>query len=329
MLKRFLIAITIIVVAALAWYFQATRAVSTQNKSLVVFEVKQGDRIDTIGQNLSAAKLIRSRSAFKITVYRLGITNKIQAGFFQLSPGMAMGEIALKLTKATAKQVRVTIQEGIRRQEIANLTFKAFQTINPATLFDPNIFVTKTKNLEGQLFPDTYDFDPKADTDTVISRLHDRYIQVTGDLQIPSNKLNEVTILASLLEREAGSAAEMPEVAGVLTNRLGIGMALQVDATVQYAVATTNCRKLDCDWWPKNLSNTDIKIKSPFNTYINLGLPPTPISNPGKDSLKAAFNPNENDYYYYLHDNTGQIHFAKTLGEHNKNICTYLKKSCP
>ena len=329
MFKRFLIAIIIVIVCALGWYFEATRAVTNEKLPSVEFQVKAGDGIDKISQNLSAQKLIRSRTAFKITVIRLGITNKIQAGYFQLSPNMAMGEIALKLTRATAKEVRVTIQEGLRRQEIANLLFTAFQNINPGTVFDPNAFVVKTKDLEGQLFPDTYQFDPKTDTDSVISRLHDKYIQVTGDLQIPSNKLQEVTILASLLEREAANATEMPDVAGVFENRLNAGWPLQVDATVQYAIATTRCKKLDCDWWPKNLTPSDLKIKSPFNTYLNPGLPPTPISNPGRDSLKAAFKPAKNSYWFYLHDNTGQIHFANTIEEHNRNICTYLKKSCP
>ena len=328
MLKRFLIAVTLVVIVVLGWYFQATRPVTNHETPAVDFEITAGQGLDKISENLSRQKLIRSRTAFKITVVRLGITNKIQAGFFKISPNMDVNEIALKLTKALSKQVRVTLQEGIRNQEIALILEKSFQSINPETVFNATEFVNKTKTLEGQLFPDTYDFDPKATTDTVISRLHDRYIQITGDLKIPSERLNNVTILASLLEREAANATEMPQVAGVLENRLNAKWPLQVDATIQYAISSVKCKKIDCDWWPKNLSKTDLQIKSPYNTYLNQGLPPTPISNPGKDALKAAAQPDTNNYWFYLHDSKGQIHFAKTVEEHNQNVCIYLKKDC-
>ena len=107
--------------------------------------------------------------------------------------------------------------------------------------------------------------------------------------------------------------------AGIIINRLNLGMPLQVDASVQYAVGTSK------DWWPI-LSLADLKINSPYNTYKFTGLPPTPIANPGLSSLKAAFNPAVTDYLYYIHDSTGQIHYAKTLAEHNANVAKYIGK---
>ncbi len=328
MIKRFFYAVLILVFVTIGWYAQALRPVTNQESPLVEFEVKTGQDIDKIGENLSQLKLIRSRTAFKITVVRLGISSKIQAGFFRLSPNMDITEIAQKLTKAMSKQVRVTIQEGVRVQEIASIIDKSFKEKSSESNFNADEFVTKTKSIEGQLFPDTYDFDPKANTDTVINRLKDRHAQVVEELKIPTEKLHKTIIIASLLEREAANSDEMPEVAGVLENRLKAGWPLQIDATVQYAISTIRCKKLDCDWWPNNLTRADIDTKSPFNTYLNQGLPPSPISNPGKDSLSAALNPSSNNYWFYLHDNQGKIHFAQTIEEHNQNVCVYLKKDC-
>ena len=145
----------------------------------------------------------------------------------------------------------------------------------------------------------------------------------TSDMDLTQDQV----ILASLIERETKTAEERPIVAGILINRLNVGMALQVDAAVQYAIGSTKCtvQSTKCDWWPI-LTKNDLASASKFNTYKYPGLPPTPIANPGTSSLTAAFNPTGNDYWYYIHDNDGQIHYAKTLSEHNANIAKYLGK---
>ena len=328
MFKRLFIVLSILLVGFLGWYFNSIRPVTVHSTPEQDFEVVSGENLDQIINNLSRNKLIRSRAAFKLTVVRLGIASKIQAGFFRLSPSMDAPTIAQKLTRAYARQVRVTIPEGLRRQEIALIVQKSLKENNPESRFDTNTFLSLTATLEGKLFPDTYDFDPKADTQTVVSRLNDNYKRVISDLKIGSDKEPEILILASLLEREAANAGEMPEVAGVLNNRLKAGWPLQVDATVQYALGTARCKKIDCDWWPKNLSRADIQFKSPYNTYENPGLPPAPISNPGRDSLSAASSPLITPNWFYIHDLSGKIHFAKTVEDHNENVCVYLKKDC-
>lgn len=328
MLKRFAISFVILTMAVVGWYFYAIQPVTNHFQAPTTFTVKPGENIDTIGEHLSQAKIIRSRAAFKITIVRLGISNKIQAGDFNLSPNQTATDIAVKLTKAAAKQMRVTIPEGLRHEEIANIVAKSFTKQNPNSLFNPTEFSQKTAGLEGKLFPDTYDFSFDATTQTVIDRLTNRYDSVVANLGIPSDQLQKVTVLASLLEREAATSSEMPEVAGVLQNRLDKNWPLQVDATVQYAKATKNCRTLTCDWWPKDLSREDLKIVSPLNTYLNPGLPSKPISNPGKDSLSAALRPTPTKNWFYLHDTDGKIHFAVTIEQHNKNICIFLKKDC-
>ncbi|KKR30276.1 MAG: putative periplasmic solute-binding protein [Candidatus Woesebacteria bacterium GW2011_GWA1_39_8] len=119
---------------------------------------------------------------------------------------------------------------------------------------------------------------------------------------------------------------ERPVVAGILFNRLDIGMGLQVDATVQYAAATIKCKSnSECNWWPI-LTRENLLIYSPYNTYKYRGLPPAPIANPGLYSLKAVINSEDTEYLYYLHDSEGNIHYAKSLDEHNENVRKYLGK---
>ncbi len=326
MFKRLFIATTILSVLGFSWYFQAIQPVTRQDTPVVDFEIKPGTGIDKIANDLSSAQLIRSRIAFKLTVIRLGIASKIQAGYFKLSPNMDATEMAEALLRAYSRQVRVTIPEGLRSEEINFLFDKAFSQIKENN-YNPLQFASLTRGKEGRLFPDTYDFAPEASASDIVKRLTKQFEEVTAD--IPSDKLNGITTLASLLEREAASSAEMPLIAGVITNRLKIGMALQIDASVQYALGSVQCKKIDCDWWKKDLTLEDLKLKSPYNTYLNTGLPPTPIANPGKDAFSAAANPQETSVMYYLHDLNGKIHFAETFAEHSKNICTFLKKDCP
>ena len=133
--------------------------------------------------------------------------------------------------------------------------------------------------------------------------------------------------LASIIERETKGADERPVVAGILLKRLNAGWPLQVDASVQYAVSSSNCRGriLDCEWWPI-LTRSDLDIDSRYNTYKYAILPPGPIANPGLTSLQAAVYPQSSDYWYYIHDDKGIIHYAKTHEEHNENVARYLGK---
>lgn len=327
MLKRLSLAFLFLGLIAFGWYFQSIQPVARFDVPTVDYEVKPGTKIDQIIESLSAAKLIRSRAAFKVTVFRLGVASKIQAGFFKLSPSMSAAEIAEALTRAFSRQVRVTIPEGLRKEEINYLFEKAFSNI-PDKKYSSVEFANLTKDKEGHLFPDTYDFTPAATAADVVGRLTGRFDDVVTSLNLPANLLPKVLTLASLLEREAANSSEMPLVAGVIAKRLDSSWPLQIDATIQYALGPKKCKQINCDWWKQNLTTADIKSDSPYNTYLNKGLPPTPISNPGKDALVAAANPKASSAWFYLHDPKGQIHYADTIEQHNQNICLYLKKDC-
>ncbi len=326
---RYLAALSLVLLIsftmAFSLYGKPTNSSDTSRKEFVIVP---GQTLDQIATNLSQASLIRSRTVFKVTVFRYNLSKKIQAGYFSLSPSQSTTEIAQNLTKASARQVWVTIPEGLRREEIANLILDKLAASKMPHHFDPEEFIRNTVRLEGHLFPDTYALAPNVTTQEVIDRLTSQFTQVTSNLGIAGSDLNRVVTLASLVEREAGADSERAEIAGIIMKRIGSKWPLQVDATVQYAISSTRCRIRICDWWPKSLTKTDLAFDSPYNTYKSPGLPPGPIDNPGKASLTAAAKPNQTKNWFYLHDSKGQVHYAITIEEHNKNICTYLKNNC-
>ena len=302
--------------------------VNNNDTGKVEFLVTSGQGVDQIANALSEAKLVRSRTVFKLTVFRRNIAKKIQAGYFFLSPSQSTAEIAESLTKASTKQAWVTIPEGLRREEVANLIIDRLIETKTKHRFDPDEFIRQTAKLEGRLFPDTYALGENITTGEVIEKMTNRFNKIVTEIGISPEKLNQVVILASLVEREAGEDGERPVVAGIMTKRLANKWPLQVDAAVQYALSTSRCRIRICDWWPKSLTPADLKIVSPYNTYTTPGLPPGPIDNPGRASLEAAAKPKESQYWFYLHDLEGKIHYASSIEEHNQNVCTYLKKDC-
>lgn len=307
---------------------------SSQNINKQEFVISPGQSLDTIVKNLKKQNLIKSSTTAKALIFLKGYSKKIQAGYFYLSPSDNLSKIVEKLTHASTKQIWVTIPEGLRREEIAQIIQAALVKQNrdsqndPKNQFNSQDFITLTQTLEGHLFPETYAFKPDITTQEAVDKLTTLFDQTIKDLKINPQKLNQIVILASLLERESQKVEEMPLIAGILLKRVENDWPLQVDATVQYAKANQVCRQLSCDWWPTPLSKADLQINSPFNTYINQGLPLKPISNPGKKALESAQNPASSQYWFYLHDLKGQVYYAQTVEKHNQNICQFLNKDC-
>lgn len=277
--------------------------------------VEKGESLGSVAQRLEQEKLIRSSVAFQILASKEGISRKIQAGDFRLNPKMSPLEITRELTHGTLDRW-VTIIEGWRREQIA-------EKLSESGLekFKQEEFLEESKNLEGKLFPDTYLIPRDADAKKVVEILTKNFTKKTP---MPSK---EVLILASIVEREARNKDDRPIVAGILLKRLEKDWALQADATIQYAVATAHCSlsTVHCqNWWPKSLTREDLKIKSPYNTYLYPGLPLGPISNPGLAAINAVLEPVESDFWFYLSDREGKMHYAKTAEEHEENISKYL-----
>ncbi len=300
------------------YYYQGTLPYNKLDKSTKIFVIKKGESLNSIINNLEKEGLIRSRIIFRLVVERLGISKKIQAGDFRLSPSMSAYEIAQTLTHGTIDKW-LTIIEGLRKEEIAEIISKEFNVSQIE-------FISFSE--EGYLFPDTYLIPKDADAEMIIKILKQNYHRkVNNDIIYLANKKGfnekELITLASIVEKEAKLKDDKIKVASILIKRLKNNWPLQVDATIQYALGYQSKERT---WWKKYLTESDLKIDSPYNTYKNLGLPPTPICNPGLDSILAVINADDNiPYWYYLSDKTGKIQYSKTLEEHERNIEKYLR----
>lgn len=311
-----------LIVIGLIWVQSALKPANSQNLQTQVFIVRKGQTTESIGNDLKKAELIRSPIAFKVVVARFGLSRSLQAGSFNLSQSMTTKDIAVALTQGTL-DVWVTILEGWRREEIAQELAQVFQ--GKSTPFSKEIFLEETISKEGYLFPDTYLIPLSASEADVAAILTNTFEQkITQEYASVINKsnfnLNEIITLASLIEREAKTDTARKMVAGILLNRLEIGMALQVDATLQYALGYNS---IAGDWWTPPLAR-DKEIDSLHNTYKYPGLPPTPICSPSLSSITAAIYPTTSDYLYYITGNDGNMYYATTLEQHNSNVQTYL-----
>jgi len=291
-----------------------------------IFVVHPGQPVAQIAQNLQKENLIKNALAFRLLVSRMDISKNIQAGDFRLSAAMPARQIAQELTHG-AIDVWITLPEGLRIEEqAASIEEKLKFAQNDVYRFDKHEYIKTAQ--EGYMFPDTYLIPKDSSAQQVAEKL-----RTTFDQKIPAqtlaagqkNNLNpeQVVILASILEKEARSNEERPVIAGIILNRLKIGMKLDIDATVAYAKGYDSQKKT---WWLQVTPDDNKSLKSPYNTYLNPGLPPGPIANPGLEAIMAAVNPATTEYMYYLHDMQGKVHYAKTIQEHNQNIQQFLIK---
>jgi len=316
-----------LVIGGFYWWKTSLSPVSS-DKTAVRFVIQKGWGATQIGNKLAEKNLIKSALAFKIFVQISGKSSKIQAGEYSFSPSSSLPALVEKLLKGP-DLLWVTIPEGYRLEEVARKFATDLEKEDAEGFVEE--FTTKAKGKEGFLFPDSYLFPKDATVDKIISMMSSTFNSKTADLvdKVPSGMtLSQVVTLASLIERETKTDAERPMVAGILYNRIEGDWPLQVDASVQYAVTSSKLKVQDLklgDFW-QPLVKADLEIASPYNTYKYQGLPPAPICNPGMSSIEAAFSPEGNNYWFYLHDADGQIHYAETIEEHNANIAKYLGK---
>ena len=314
-----LILIIVFAVGFYLYYKEGTLPVDKQSQESKVFVIRPGENLNDIANNLADQKLIRNKIVFYLVVKRFGIERNIQAGDFRLSPAMNTPELAKSLTHGTL-DVWMTIIEGMRKEEVAQVVAQSLNI--------PEIEFLKYAR-EGYLFPDTY-LVPKNATAAAVIKIFEDNFNRRFDNELKEKARNkgfsieQVMILASLVEREARLAEDRQKVASVLLKRLENNMKLDIDATVQYLLGYQPEEK---SWWKKELTLADLKVDSPYNTYKNAGLPPGPIANPGLASIKAVVEADtDTPYLYYVSDISGRLHFAETLEEHNENIRKYLNK---
>lgn len=277
--------------------------------------IEKGKGVKDIAILLKKENLIRSELIFSLYTRQQGLSSKLTAGTFNLSSSMSTNEI-VRILSGKPSETWVTLIEGWRVEEMAE---KLNKELGPKAGGEEFLKAAK----EGYMFPDTYLLGHDVTANQVARRLRDTFEDRFSDDLKKKIKLqglieDEAVILASIVEREARSDKARTDVASILLKRFKIGMGLNADATLQYALGYQEAGK---SWWKRHLTKEDKKVDSPYNTYLYRGLPPKPICNPGLLSLQAVANANSNTpYLYYYHDSKGNSHYAKTLEEHNTNV---------
>jgi len=303
----------------------ADKALDPESTATMTVEIPSGSSTTKIGTILADQGIIDSADSFKLQSKMKGMDGKYKAGEYTLSPAMTMTEIMDILVSGNVNTVRFTIPEGLRVDEVADkleaeglinrdLFMKEIESGEYSYKFLKDAPAGKLR-LEGYLYPNTYDVFTTASEHDIIDRLLRQLDTVfTDDMYQRTEELgmdiNEVMTIASLIERETMVDSEKAKVASVIYNRLEIGMKLQIDATVQYAMGESK----------QFLTYKDLEIESPYNTYQIDGLPPGPICSPGEASIKAALYPEDTDYIYYVLSaaKDGTHKFAKTGAEFQK-----------
>jgi UPF0755 protein len=296
------------------------------------FVIARGETAGQIAKRLEQEGVIRSALAFAFVLYETERENALQSGTYTVSAALTPRDLAKLFEKAAGEQVVLRIIDGWRLTEVATAVNKAFPTITKEA-FTAAAVVGDRKNtvlagldpqspLEGFLFPDTYFMRPDITAPQIVDVLLDTFERKVGATLRSAAAQRKVAIydivkLASIVEREARDRSESATIAGVYSNRLEIGMKLDADPTIQYALG---------EW--RELSLDDLKLDSPYNTYLYAALPPTPIANPGAAALEGAARPADVPYFYFVakSDGTGGHAFSVTLEEHEANRVKYGNK---
>jgi UPF0755 protein len=290
-------------------------------------EIPQGAGSVGIGDRLVAAGVIRDRATYRMAVWMTGQGRHLKAGDYRFDRAMTPFEVIDKVARGDVYVVQLTFPEGLTMREMASV-FES-HGLGPASAFleaakDPapiHDLDPAATDLEGYLFPETYALPRKTDAARLVRLMVAAFNRaLTPELRAAAaarkQTVRQTVTLASIVEKETAKAEERPIVAGVYSNRLRIGMPLQCDPTVIYALQRAGA-------YTGNLRRDDLAFDSPYNTYRYPGLPPGPIASPGKASLEAVVRPADVQYVYFVSRNDGSHEFASTLGEHNRNVQKY------
>jgi UPF0755 protein len=278
-------------------------------------EIVSGQSVRDIAESVKEAEVVRSELLLYAALTYFHDPTNIYAGTYVFTGEQNLFAVAdtLASNKIETNLTRLTIPEGMRLTKAAEIAATVLPDFNEAD------YIEAANELEGKLFPDTY-FVPENFSAADLVRLQqntyqEKLTELQSDFEKSDLTEDEVIILASILEREANDETSMKMVSGILQNRLEIDMALQADATIEYALSV-ELNELPAGQLATELRETD----SPYNTYLNRGLPPTPIGNPGLTAIEAVLNPTASEYFYYITDSDGEFYYARTYQEPLINI---------
>lgn len=309
-MRKFLVILFISAAFFAVIYWQMFSAPSSSAQTSL-FIISSGQPLAKIADNLKAQNFIRSKTAFLLFAKAKSLDRTVRPGRYQLNKNLNIQQIIAHLTDPNQREVSVLVPEGFATEEID-------QRLVELSLGLPAEFFAKALPLEGYLFPDTYFVDSNFNPDDLIQKMQDNFKKKVGAdllraIQGQEKTLADVIIMASIIEKEVRTDPDYPVVSGILWKRLAHGWPLQADSTLLYGKTV------------RTLSASDLTEKSPYNTRINKGLPPTPICNPGMKAIRAAVFPNDSPYWFYLTDKEGAVHYAATNEEHNENRRRYLE----
>jgi len=296
--------------------FYSFLPVKTEEKTV---EIAYGTPTKDIALQLYREGLLRNPMSFILihAVYK----KKLEAGEYEFVGFVFPWNIYEKLSKGLKKVYRITIQEGADLYDIARILEEnricSAKDFLKYALSEETIrrYGLEVSSMEGFLFPDTYFFSKNTHPLRVIDVMHKNFLRKTEELRknLKELSLEEWVTIASMIEKETAKSEERPLVSAVIRNRLEKGMKLQIDPTVIYALKRKNL-------WDGRLTLNHLRLGDPYNTYVYFGLPPSPICNPGIESLRAVLEPAEVDYLYFVADGSGGHYFSKTYQEHNRRV---------
>jgi UPF0755 protein len=333
-MRRFLLFVLLLTIAAGiagVWYVRGVdRPFKGYDAAEQFVEIPQGAGSVAIAKRLADAGVVRDVNSFRLALWVTGEGRRLQAGEYRFDQPMSARQVADKIARGDVYVRPITFPEG--------LTIKQMGALYESKGFGPaREFVTAAKNgslvsavdpeakdLEGYLFPDTYKLPRHATAEQLVARMVAGFMKTLTPALIDGAEAREMTVrqlvtLASIVEKETGNSDERPRVAAVYANRLKVGMGLQCDPTVIYALERAGR-------YSGNLTRENLQFDSPYNTYRYAGLPPGPIASPGRASIEAAASPADVSYLYFVSRNDGSHAFATTLEEHNRNVQQYQVK---
>lgn len=330
--KRLLQLLLFCIITGTLWHFwqpfwrkDLNEAVQPQSTDKVIFEVEKGSSAKQIAEELYEEDLIVNATSFKRAVEEEDLDGSLRYGRFVLSPSMTMREVITILTSKGTGEMAFTAPEGWTIKEMdAELTEMgligagAFEDCSKTCSFDYS-FLKEGASLEGYLFPDTYFVESAGfkSEDLINMMLKNFDAKFTDEmeesLKNSGRSLKEVLTVASMIEKEVRTSEDRAIVSGIIWKRLDNDWYLGIDATLLYVQED------------KELSAEDLADDSPYNTRNQKGLPPTPIGNPGLEAIQAALAPKESEYWFYLTDQEGSVHYAASNAEHEANKELYIK----
>lgn len=330
-LAIFIVLFCFLVLGSFSWIYIAHFAKPADQKQTqkILFEVKKGQALQSVAKALQESHIIRNANSFVFFSRVLGFGSKLKAGEYEVSAALTGLQLLEILSSGRSYQRTITIPEGWNVYEIAEVIEKAglgnakdfFEYIrDPQVIY--SLLGEQRRSLEGYLFPETYSFTKEMSYQEIVRMMVRNSLKAYDELalQFPRPRYlgrHELFTLASIVEKETGAPEERPTIASVFYNRLSKGMRLQTDPTIIYGMAEIN------GVVPRNISKADILRPSDYNTYVISGLPPGPISNPGKAALLAVFNPAQSPYLFFVSQNDGRHVFTETYADHQQQVQKY------